>query len=87
MQDPKVSRRKFLQSTAAFAAAPYFIPSTVLGKDGGVAPSNRIAMAQIGVGGQGSYHLNIQSKRKDLQIVAICDTDTRHLDRARKGSC
>lgn len=83
MQDAKVSRRKFLQSTAALVAAPYFIPSTVLGKDGGVAPSNRIAMAQIGVGGQGSYHLNIQSRRKDVQIIAICDADTRHLDRAR----
>ncbi len=55
MQDPKVSRRKFLQSAAALAVGPYFIPSTVLGRDGGVAPSNRIAMAQIGGGGQGSY--------------------------------
>lgn len=79
----QLSRRTFLQSAVGLVAAPYFIPSTVLGKDGGVAPSNRITMAQIGLGGQGSYHLNVQSKRKDIQIVALCDVDRRHLDKAR----
>ncbi len=80
----QLSRRSFLQTAAGLVAAPYFIPSTVLGKDGGVAPSNRITMAQIGLGGQGSYHLRVQSKRKDIQIVALCDVDRRHLDRARE---
>lgn len=84
MTTRKVSRRQFLQSSAALAVAPYFVPSTVLGKDGGVAPSNRIAMVHIGVGGQGGYHLNIQSGRKDLQIVGVCDVDRRKLDSARE---
>ncbi len=82
MESRKVSRRKFLASAVGLVAAPYFIPSTVLGKDGGVAPSNRLAMVHIGVGGQGSYHLNIQSKRKDIQIVGVCDVDRRHMDKA-----
>ena len=84
MKSRKVSRRQFLQSSAALAAAPYFIPSTVLGKDGGVAPSNRIAMVHIGVGGQGGYHLDVQSKRNDIQIVGVCDVDRGHLDKARE---
>jgi len=81
----KVTRRQFLKATAAgIAVAPYFVPSTVLGKDGGVAPSNRLAIAHIGVGGQGSYHLRFHSKRNDVQIVEVCDVDRRHLDRARE---
>lgn len=86
MAQSKVSRRKFLQSAASAAglvAAPMFIPSTVLGKDGGVAPSNRLTMAHIGVGGQGSYHLRIHSGRKDVQVVSVCDVDRRHLDKAK----
>ena len=46
MKTRNISRRKFLQSTAALAAAPYFVPSTVLGKDGGVAPSQTSAPAE-----------------------------------------
>lgn len=84
MTSRRLSRRQFLKSTAALTAAPYFVPSTVLGKDGGVAPSNRIAMVHIGVGGQGGYHLNVQSKRKDVQIVGVCDVDRRKLDSARE---
>lgn len=78
----KLSRRNFLKATAGALVAPYFIPSTVLGKDGGVAPSNRLTVAHIGLGGQGSYHLRVLRSRKDVQIVALCDTDTRHLKRA-----
>jgi len=84
MVNPKVSRRKFLASAVGLVAAPYFVPSTVLGKDGGVAPSNRLAVAHIGVGGQGSYHLKIHGGRKDVQVVSVCDVDRRHLDKARE---
>jgi predicted dehydrogenase len=73
-----------MQTAVGLVAAPYFVPSTVLGKDGGVAPSNRLAMVHIGVGGQGSYHLNIQSKRKDIQIVGVCDVDRSKMDKARE---
>lgn len=83
MRNMHITRRRFFQSAAAVSVAPYFIPSTVLGKDGGVAPSNRIAMAHIGVGGQGTYHLQFQSKHKEVQILAVCDADKRHLERAR----
>ncbi len=79
----RLSRRRFVQASTGLIAAPYFVPSTVLGKDGGVAPSNRIAIAHIGVGGQGGYHLQFQSKHKEVQVLAVCDVDKSHRERAR----
>jgi hypothetical protein len=46
-------RRQFLKSAVGVGAAiliPQVIPGTVLGKDGGVAPSERIVMAGLGIG-------------------------------------
>ena len=42
-----LSRRHFLRSAAAVLAAPTIVPSLVIGRP---APSNRIALAAIGVG-------------------------------------
>ena len=50
----KDSRRKFIKkavgSTLGVIAAPYIIPGTALGKNGSIAPSNRIVMGGIGLG-------------------------------------
>jgi len=43
-------RRAFLRRSLAFAAAPMIVPGRVLGRDGGVAPSNRIVFGGIGMG-------------------------------------
>src|SRR5262245_24938645 len=50
------SRRTFLRRTAAVAtlAAPYCVPASVFGAS---APSNRINVAFIGVGNQGTFNL------------------------------
>ena len=42
---------------ATAATAPMFVPASVLGRGGAKAPSERIAMGFIGLGGQGSGHL------------------------------
>ena len=55
---PIVTRRRFLATAAkagAILAAPMFVPGPVLGKDGGVAASERITLAGIGINGRGSY--------------------------------
>ena len=52
-----ISRRVFLKSASAALGFPFIIPSSALGLNGAVAPSNRIAMGFIGVGGQGGGHL------------------------------
>ncbi|HYE21400.1 MAG TPA: Gfo/Idh/MocA family oxidoreductase [Tepidisphaeraceae bacterium] len=66
------SRRAVLKSALA---APLFIPARALGKDGHVAPSNRVALAAIGVGGRGTVNLNTFLGHKDVQVVAVCDPD------------
>jgi hypothetical protein len=72
-----LSRRSFLKSSTAFLggliAAPQFIPATVLGRDGGVAPSERIVLGAIGIGSRGAYVLGCFLQQPDVQFVAICD--------------
>ena len=57
----EITRRKFLKrGVGALGAAltmPYVVPASALGKGGSIAPSERITMGFIGVGGQGRGHL------------------------------
>jgi predicted dehydrogenase len=77
-----LSRRAFLKGAAVAAAAPVFVPARVLGADGGTAPSERIAMGLIGIGGQGGYHLSCLTGFQDVQLAALCDVDAGHLKSA-----
>jgi predicted dehydrogenase len=80
MDREKINRRKFLKNSAATAAAvlgfPYIIPSKVLGKNGQVAPSNKIIIGAIGVGNRGAGVLRNFMYQKDAQVVAVCDVKT-----------
>src|SRR5262245_59901923 len=71
-----LTRRRFLTRSAMAAGAvalPYYIPATALGRDGSVAPSERIVMGGIGLGGRGSYDLSSMWGEPDVQWVAVCD--------------
>ena len=72
-----LNRRSFLQRTVAAAsgavAVPYFIPARALGRDGAVAPSERIVMGGIGIGNRGGYVLGCFLPEPGVQFVAICD--------------
>ena len=73
---PPLKRRQFLTQGAMAASAvalPYFIPASALGRDGTVAPSNRIVMAGIGIGGRGSGDLSAMLGEPGVQFVAVCD--------------
>jgi predicted dehydrogenase len=72
----KLTRRSFLRTAAAAAAAPTIIPATALGQDGKPAPSNRIAMGFIGVGGMGMSNLGQFIRNPEVQVVAVCDVDS-----------
>jgi predicted dehydrogenase len=91
-----VSRRQFLRKTAtaigAAIAAPTIIPASALGRNGLVAPSERLTMGFIGLGGQGSGHLfggawtyvaGGYLGRKEIQVLATCDVKRTH----REGPC
>ncbi|MEW6356863.1 MAG: Gfo/Idh/MocA family oxidoreductase [Planctomycetota bacterium] len=72
----KITRREMMKraaATAAAIAAPTIIPAAALGKDGAVAPSERIVMGAIGIGGRGAGVLSWMLGEKDMQFVAICD--------------
>ncbi len=70
------NRRQFLKTAAkagTLLALPQIIPSSALGKDGTVAPSERITLGAIGIGGRGSYVLGCFLHEPDLECIAVCD--------------
>ena len=73
----RLPRRGFLNtalSTAGAAVlAPTVIPGSALGLDGAVAPSERIVVGGIGLGGRGTYDLGCFLEQKDVQFAAVCD--------------
>ena len=83
-----LSRRSFLKRTAALSAGavafPMIVPSSALGLGDTVAPSERIVMGCIGVGSQGTGNMKGFLRKKDAQIVAVCDVDRGHRDSAQK---
>jgi len=77
---PSFSRRAFLKRSLAAGGAvlfPMIVPGRVLGRDGGVAPSNRIALGGIGIGSRGKRVIGTMLSQRDVQCVAICDVQER----------
>ena len=70
-----ITRRRFLTGAGACVAAPYIVPATSLGAAGRAAPSERIGMGFIGVGGQGSGHVGGLTGNSEVQTVAVCDAN------------
>ena len=69
-------RRRFLKTALKAGAAlmaPGVIPGAVLGKDGIVAPSERIVLGGIGIGNRGTYDLGCFLPQPDVQFVAVAD--------------
>ncbi|MEO0452526.1 MAG: Gfo/Idh/MocA family oxidoreductase [Verrucomicrobiota bacterium] len=67
------TRRSFIKTSALFAGMPMIIPASVLGQNGKVAPSNRITVGGIGLGGRGRKVLDAFFKHSDFQFLAIAD--------------
>ena len=81
-----LTRRRFMTRGAMAASAvmlPYCIPASVLGRGGTVAPSERIVMGGIGIGGRGSYDLGYMLTNPDVQWVAVCDVLKSRRDAAK----
>lgn len=81
-----LDRRQFLKRGAgvalASAAFPTIIPSSALGADGAVAPSNRITVACIGTGPQGTGVMGGFLAQKNAQVVAVCDVKQEQREQA-----
>jgi predicted dehydrogenase len=89
MQNKNINRRQFLKKatgvTAGAVAFPYIVSSAALGGDGNVAASNRIVMGCIGVGSQGSGNMNNFLGKRDCRVVAVCDVDKGHREKAKNA--
>jgi len=84
----KLNRRSFLQGGSAAVLAglglPYVIPASALGKAGTAAPSERIVMAAIGVGSQGTSNLRAFLGLPEARVVAVCDADRTRTAKAKE---
>ena len=70
------SRRRFLKQAvagSALVAAPWIVPASALGLNGAAAPSERIVLGGIGIGGRGTGVLGWMLPERDVQFVAVCD--------------
>src|SRR5258707_11424937 len=69
-----LTRRSFLGTalkTGAIFTLPQIVPAAVLGKDGALAPSERIVLGAIGIGNRGWYVLGCFLEEPDVQFVAV----------------
>ncbi|MHC4573981.1 MAG: Gfo/Idh/MocA family protein [Planctomycetota bacterium] len=82
-----IDRRRFLNKALRLSTGlisfPYFVPSSALGKPAGITPSNRITLGFIGVGGRGRFNMRAFMAEPDVEIVAVCDVDAAHREKAR----
>ncbi len=84
-----LTRRRFLQhggvAVGTALTVPGLVPSSIFGADGAAAPSNRITLGFIGTGDHGiARNLRGFLAYPDAQIVAVCDVDADHREKARR---
>ena len=78
-----MSRRKFLQTGGAAALGLTIIPNIAMGKSisGQTAPSDKLNIAAVGVGGMGFHNLKAVENQN---IVGLCDVDWKYSEQAFK---
>lgn len=69
------SRRKFIK-TVGIGAAGFAILPSLYSK---AAPSDKLRIAHIGLGGMGNNHMKWFANIPEVDIVALCDVDELHL--------
>ncbi|MEO8019687.1 MAG: Gfo/Idh/MocA family oxidoreductase, partial [Pseudomonadota bacterium] len=73
----KLPRREFVRNAAAAATAFTILPRHVLGGPRHIAPSDRVNIAGVGVGGMGRANMQALASQN---IVAMCDVDWSFVD-------
>ncbi|MDH3650223.1 MAG: Gfo/Idh/MocA family oxidoreductase [Saprospiraceae bacterium] len=79
-----MKRRKFIIDSGAAVAGFTIIPRSVMGGQGFIAPSDKLNIAAIGVGGKGAVNIANSYNGGTDNIVALCDVDDRMAVEARK---
>lgn len=78
------SRRRFLKTAAAAGVAGPFFVSCKSAQPRAIPANAKLNHACIGVGGMGAVDLQNFLQHKRVQIVALCDVDSTHLEAAAK---
>ena len=73
-QGLRISRRDFVRGVCGLSAFA-IVPRYVLGGDGNIPPSEKINLACIGVGDQGTRVMAEYLEMPEVQIVAVCDVN------------
>jgi predicted dehydrogenase len=68
-----MKRRDFVKNTSIAAGFSILSPGSIFNQD------QRVKLGIIGVGLRGQSHLDLALRRKDVDVVAICDVDDRML--------
>lgn len=76
-----LNRRVFIKQGGAAALSLAFLPA--LSRK--VAPSDKLRIAHIGLGGMGNNHMNWFAALPEVEIVALCDVDEDHLNTTFKS--
>lgn len=74
-ENSKITRRGFLGTAAAAAAGITVLPSNTIAGLGHKAPSDKLNIAAVGIGGMG--YANLKNMETD-NIVALCDVDWKY---------
>ena len=85
--ESKGTRREFVRDSLLSSAAlslPWIVPARALGKDGAVAPSEKITLGVVGIGPRCTYVLKGMLAQPDVQCVAICDVQASRRDAGKK---
>ncbi|ERM80699.1 hypothetical protein P872_21400 [Rhodonellum psychrophilum GCM71 = DSM 17998] len=78
--DPTFNRRDFIRLSAISTLGFAFLPFSGLQ----AAPSDRVRIAIIGLGGMGLSHLNWFANLPEAEVVALCDVDSNRAKDALK---
>lgn len=84
MPEENNSRRNFLKTSATALAGFYIVPRHVIGGPGFKAPSDKLMIAGIGVGGKGYSDIKSFYESGNAEIVALCDVDDNRAERSVK---
>ena len=83
MKSANDSRRNFLKKGLVTAAGLYIVPRHVLGGKGYTAPSDKLVIASVGVGGKGDSDINYFYGTGKAEIAVLCDVDDRRAAKNR----
>jgi hypothetical protein len=81
MSNSDNTRRGFIKKAGLISAGVTIIPGRVMSGFGYKAPSDKLNIAGVGIGGKG--HINLKGMATE-NIVALCDVDWKYADQCFK---